>query len=194
MTTIYTGTTTTSAMVIDTDISGNLIVKTGGSGGATAITVDGDQIATFANPLIEPVPVFEARPSATQTLTSNTFTLLNFDTVVYDTHSWYDTTNKRYMPQIAGYYVFSSGHTISGTGITAQIQALYKNGALERYLQFNRFTSTGGSVTASGSIMVYMNGTTDYVQSYSYPLATTVTMNSTVVSQQWFQGYLLRRT
>lgn len=55
MTTIYTGNTTTTGFVVTADNSGDLVLKTGGSGGTTAATFDGTtQQATFNAPVSQP--------------------------------------------------------------------------------------------------------------------------------------------
>lgn len=55
MTTIHTGNTTTTGFTVDSDNSGDLILKTGGSGGTTAATFSGaTQQATFAAPVSQP--------------------------------------------------------------------------------------------------------------------------------------------
>jgi hypothetical protein len=55
MTTIHTGNTTTTGFVVNADNTGNLVIKTGGSGGTTAATFDGtSQQATFAAPVSQP--------------------------------------------------------------------------------------------------------------------------------------------
>jgi hypothetical protein len=55
MTTIHTGNTTTTGFSVTSDATGNLVIKTGGSGGTTAATFDGaSQQATFAAPLSQP--------------------------------------------------------------------------------------------------------------------------------------------
>lgn len=55
MTTIHTGNTTTTGFSVTSDATGNLVIKTGGSGGTTAATFDGtSQQATFAAPVSQP--------------------------------------------------------------------------------------------------------------------------------------------
>lgn len=55
MTTIHTGNTTTTGFVVTSDNSGDLVLKTGGSGGTTAATFDGTtQQATFNAPVSQP--------------------------------------------------------------------------------------------------------------------------------------------
>ena len=55
MTTIHTGNTTTTGFSVTSDVTGDLVIKTGGSGGITAATFDGiSQQATFTAPLSQP--------------------------------------------------------------------------------------------------------------------------------------------
>ena len=56
--------------------------------------------------LIKPTntPAFLATMSATQTPSSATGVLINFDQTTYDTSSAFDTTNKKYVIPSAGYY------------------------------------------------------------------------------------------
>lgn len=51
MSTISTGTTVTTAFVVEGDTTGSFVVKTGAGAGTTALTIDASQNATFANPV-----------------------------------------------------------------------------------------------------------------------------------------------
>lgn len=194
MTIIHTGNTTTTGFSVTSDTNGELVIKTGGAGGTTAITIDNAQVATFANPLINDLPLFETFLTTTQNITSNQFTLLNFDNVNFDSHSWFDTANYRYTPQMAGYYIFTAAYTMTpSTSASVKLVALYKNGVLAKYLEFTRYAAVAGTTTASGSSILYMNGTTDYVDVYAYTLGTGTLAVSSAASQTYFQGYLLKR-
>ncbi len=55
MTTIHTGNTVTTGFSVSSDTSGDLVLKTGGSGGTTAATISGsNQQATFVNAISQP--------------------------------------------------------------------------------------------------------------------------------------------
>jgi hypothetical protein len=55
MTTIHTGNTLTTGFTVSSDTSGDLVLKTGGSGGTTAATISGsNQQATFVNAISQP--------------------------------------------------------------------------------------------------------------------------------------------
>lgn len=55
MTTIHTGNTVTTGFSVSSDSTGDLVIRTGGAGGTTAVTVSGsDQQALFATPVSQP--------------------------------------------------------------------------------------------------------------------------------------------
>lgn len=162
--------------------------------GNTAITISNAGISTFANPFINDVPMFETFLTSGQNITTNTFNKLNFNNVNFDSHSWYDAANFRYTPQIAGYYLFTAAFTmVPSTSASVKLISLYKNGSLAKYLEFTRYSAVAGTVTASGSSIIYMNGTTDYVETYAYPLGTGTLAISSAASQTYFQGHLIKR-
>lgn len=109
-------------------------------------------------------PRFRAFLPANTTLTSGAMSLAALSSENFDPSNTFDAaTNYRFQPAVAGYYwlpwsVFmfnSSGTLTSTTG------ALHKNGA-----EISRNTSSGVGVTirgVQGGDLVYLNGTTDYV-------------------------------
>ena len=140
------------------------------------------------------VPAFRAYLSTTQSISNSTETKVNINTKTgagfFDTNDWFDTTNKRYVPQIAGYYQVNGVVRCGGSSQTVQYAAFYKNGT--RYL-------TGGVQKATSLVhvvvsdVIYLNGTTDYVELYGYITATSPTFNfvdSTATCI--FSGFLVR--
>jgi len=194
MTTIHTGNTTTTGFVVDADNTGNLIIKTGGAGGTTALTIDDSQTATFANQPVVPVPVFMAyRDTSTQSVTSGTNTKVQLNALEYDTNSWFDaTTNYRYTPQIAGYYQFNALIYFSGTGLTNGTARIYKNGNVTIDGHFLSTTSAT-FIYAMSSGVIYLNGTTDYVELFGYVSGTNPLIRNDV-NKTWLQGFLVRAT
>lgn len=140
------------------DSTGNL-VSTGDVGVVTAAMLAPGTSGTG--------PLFQA------SLTSNQSTgggasafVLRFNNVIYDTNSGFDTSAYSFTPNQAGYYQVNlvTCCLVSFTQSTF-ISYIYKNGSPFR---------TGPSVTAttsasngSFSCIVYMNGTTDYIQAYA---------------------------
>lgn len=111
-----------------------------------------------------------------------------------NTSTFDSTTNYRWTPQVAGWY--HVGGIVHGTaGSNGELLALflYKNGARIRDLGGGPFASASLVQLASGSGLVQMNGTTDYLEWYIYNTAGGATANgssgSTRYSHAW--GYLV---
>jgi len=89
-------------------------------------------------------------------------TIIKYDTAVSDSTSWYNNSNGRFTPTVAGWYMVCGSARVYGGSSTAEgYLGLFKNGA--------RIVSNGGLGFVQGSIsfLVYFNGSTDYVQFYS---------------------------
>ena len=108
--------------------------------------------------------------SAAQTMTHcPSHTKINFDSTVYNFHGTMDTTNKRWIPLVAGYYeafIFIVGHNVSNTiRCTGQI---YKNGnggtSVGYYSVNGNFQGEQMNYETYGAIE--MNGTTDYFEGW----------------------------
>jgi hypothetical protein len=100
--------------------------------------------------------------STDQTVTSGADTLINF--VDYDdAQSWWNPTTKRFTPTIAGYYdVTLSAWWVAGVISNNQTNLqMRKNGNSYALSQEIINTSTGQSLNLNR--MIYLNGTTDYL-------------------------------
>ena len=117
------------------------------------------------------------------------------DTKDFDLSGWFDTTNNRFTPQQAGYYQINFGLVEAGgalpDGDYVQMY-LYKNGAhLPNYVGYTS-AQTGSSthdVSLSDSCLVYLNGTTDYVELRALAL-TSAGAQETNPFLGWMNGYL----
>ena len=138
-------------------------------------------------------PAFSAYMSSTQSVSANTWTKLVFDTEHFDTDSDYDTSTYRFTPSKAGYYQVSiNAVSAQGSG-SYNFIAMYKNGA-----KFGGQSGVWILNTAlddshhSHSVLVSMNGTTDYVEawgvtdisSYNFSASSSATNFSAV----WIRG------
>jgi len=136
--------------------------------GSTILTVDGSGNITPSNSMYPKVPAFAVGLSADQSISSSTYTKCNLDTEVFDTNSNFDsTTNYRFTPTIAGYYQINATMRFEGSGMVNNTVAIFKNGSQERILGTNR-TTVSSPVTISGGHVIYLNGTTDYIELYGY--------------------------
>ena len=96
-------------------------------------------------------PAFSAYVAADQTITSSTYTKVNFDTEEFDIGSCYDTTNKRWTPNKAGYYnVGGFINNFASTGLTLSILAIYKNGTALKQIADTRGSVTGANRWRNG--------------------------------------------
>lgn len=136
------------------------------------------------------VPSFSAYLSATQSVTSGVFTKVQCSIEEFDTKNTYDAvTNYRFQPALAGIYVvaFSVGCGTSGNA-TRAIGAVFKNGT--EYKRGNDGNFTGNaSLQSTGSCLVYLNGTTDYIELFGFVVGTTtiISANSAIT---YFQATL----
>ena len=91
-----------------------------------------------------------------------TATKLTATTERFDTNSNYDTS--RFTPTVAGYYQINATAS-SGTSATGYVGvSIYKNGSA--YVNGSLVPNSSVGPTVSISVLVNMNGTTDYVEIY----------------------------
>ena len=138
-------------------------------------------------------PAFSALSTASQSgLTNGTYTKVAFNSEEFDTGNCYDsTTNYRFQPTVAGYYQINCSIYVVGTNITTMQCNVYKNGTLFRSGASYQMNATGA--VAETSVLVFLNGSTDYVEAFAYAVvsagAYTITTNNNL---SWFQGFLAR--
>jgi hypothetical protein len=171
-----------ASLVIAGDSSGSITVSAPSAAGSTVITLPAQTgTATVSG------PAFSAYLSANQTVTSGTTTLLTLNTELFDTASCFNNTGSTvggipayaFLPNVAGYYQvnFAVGAT-AGTTLTYAGSYIFKNGSgISRNLGA-AYSGTNGDTM--GSRLVYMNGTTDYLQFYGQAAGTgTITIVGT---------------
>lgn len=111
-------------------------------------------------------PAFSAYASAAQTLSNSTLTKVQFNQEEFDTGNCFDkTTNFRFTPNVAGYYLFDWAVNLKNNAAGTLYSSLYKNGStFKRGVTFG--TAAASGYGTSGTALVYMNGSTDYVEVY----------------------------
>lgn len=131
-------------------------------------------------------PAFSAYQNSAQTFTTSAFNKLQIDTEEFDTANCFNTGNYRFTPNVAGYYQVNANYNLSASSITLAV--IYKNGSAFKY-----GVNSTGSVTYGGSVscLVYMNGTTDYIEFYGYTSGTGYTVTTGILNT-WFQAVLVR--
>jgi hypothetical protein len=113
-------------------------------------------------------PAFSATQSTATSCANGTLTKILFQTEEFDTNSNYDTSTSRFTPTVAGYYQVNCGVYFAGLTSQYGFSAFYKNGSLFKY--GNTFGATAGGCTVNNSCLIYMNGSTDYLEVYATQL------------------------
>lgn len=124
-------------------------------------------------------PAFRTTLSGTQSgITSGVWTKVTFDTETWDTNNCFTTS--KFTPTVAGYYsVFIGVDAGLTTSPSRVIPGIYKNGSL-----YSNGMNVNATPTYSASYgdMVYLNGTTDYIEAYVYILGTSPAVASSSAS------------
>ena len=133
-------------------------------------------------------PAFSAYLSATQSYSSSTFTKATFDIEEFDTNS--NFASSRFTPTVAGYYqINASTFQYPSAGVsTVFICQIYKNGTGVKGVR-NDVSSAQNSVAVAG--LIYMNGSTDYLEIYVYTNGTSPSLAPTATNT-CFSGFLAR--
>jgi hypothetical protein len=167
------GTTTPSS------VKTNALTVTGATSGTLAIAataVAGTNTATFPAAtgtvmVSGNMPAFSAYPTVAQTIAYNTNTKVVFNAEDFDTNNNFDsTTNYRFTPTVAGYYQINANVYWTGTATRNYFFAsyLYKNGVANKRVAQSIVLGSGGDFSSNLSNVVYMNGSTDYLEIYCY--------------------------
>lgn len=153
-----------------------------------------ETIAFTSTAVTATVPAFSYYANTSQSITSGVSTKVAINTLVFDTTSNFSTTNNRYQPTVAGYYQINGTVrcTVSGSSGTLFSAYIWKNGAV--YAEGAQIQGSGllnSHVTVSE--VVYLNGSTDYVELYGLVSGTTPGFNyfSNDTTSR-FSGCLLR--
>ena len=181
---LLTANTTASDFTVNVPAVNGNMVTTSDTGSITQAMLGAGVYAGYG-------PAFSVyRSSSNQSVTTSTWTKIQFQTKEFDTANCFDaTTNYRFTPNVAGYYQFMLSavclvsSTVSGVG-------LYKNGTPFKYVNV-MYASTAAYNVTNGSCICYLNGSTDYTEGWFYSNGTSpaVYPDST---QSYFQGYLVR--
>lgn len=134
-------------------------------------------------------PVFNATMSANQTISSATSTKVAFNVAPSfgSASNGWDTANNRFQPTVAGYYLITGCVYATGTGWADQsLIWITKNGSNE--LRCQDAGAKSYNLIING--MVYLNGTTDYLEIYAYS-SSGKTIDSGA-SLTWVRGCLVR--
>lgn len=136
-------------------------------------------------------PAFSAYPNASVSVANTTFTKLLFQVEEFDTNSSFSSS--RFTPTVAGYYQINGMVSIQGSNPASGIMllSLYKNGA--RFLDGNQVPFASNSPKILLSTLVYLNGSSDYVELYGFQSSGgTVNFLASGLTEGYFQASMVR--
>jgi hypothetical protein len=176
-----------SSVIISGDTSGAVTLTVPAVAGTNTVTIP----STTGTVMVSGnMPAFFAYPSTPTTLTAAADVKITLDTELFDTNN--NFSSSRFTPTVAGYYQVNGIMTVNYWTGTILICYIMKNGSYYAIGNSGYPQSTGG-VHVTVSAVVYMNGTTDYLELYGFNYAAT---SSNVVStgQAYtnFSGALVR--
>jgi hypothetical protein len=182
-----------SAVVIAGDTSGTITLNAPAVSGTTTLTLPttSGTILTTANTFgAGTAPAFSANRSGTQSVATGTFTKVQYNSEEFDTNSNYDpTTNFRFTPTVAGYYQVNAAVSW-GFNNAFSITVIYKNGAQNKWGALTESSLAGTLSTVSA--LIYLNGTTDYIEAYTYHGGTGSQNIATPLPETYFQASMTR--
>lgn len=109
-------------------------------------------------------PAFSAYKSgSSQSVSTGTFTKITFESEEFDTND--NFASSRFTPTVAGYYQINwLVNLASGSGSYEVVSSLYKNGTAYK----TGLDTNSSQYGLGGSVLCYLNGSTDYVEIYLY--------------------------
>jgi len=145
-----------SSIVVSGDTSGAVTLAVPAVAGTNTVT-----IAAQTGTLNAAGPAFSAYQSTSQTGTSGVATKVTLDVEAFDTNN--NFASSRFTPTVAGYYQINGKARLNGTGLTDSTVSIFKNGS---QLIIGTYTATGLAFSVVSTV-VYLNGSTDYVELYA---------------------------
>lgn len=191
MSIVLQGSTSGSITLQEPAVAGSTIINLPATSGTalvapTALTVPNTTGTVMVS---GNMPSFSAYRSGTQSVSSGSFTKVQFNAEEWDTASCYDSsTNYRFTPNVAGYYQVNGSVSWGFTGNLA-VCSIYKNGSSAKWGTLQPATGSGCSGIVSA--LIYLNGTTDYIELYVYQNNGTNNISSSQ-SETYFQAFLAR--
>lgn len=172
-----------------------MTVTINGSTGVAATVIPNDGSVTQAK-LAAGVagngPAFSAYANANQNVTNATWTKAALQVEEFDTANCFDsTTNYRFTPNVAGYYQINGAIHFQANISGQTLVGLYKNGALFK-VGSQMGAMTNNDPQGVISVLVYLNGSTDYIELWGYKDSATSQGFVGAVTATYLQAFLAR--
>ena len=182
------------------DLSAGIAVASGNDGtviiqsGLAGAKVAAISISAAGNisVLASAAPCFSAYQSTAQTIPNGAVTKIIFQTKLFDTANAFDaTTNYRFQPTVAGYYQISGAFAGTTTAANLAVCYIYKNGA-NSLVGSNAYISAAGNISATANGIIFLNGSTDYVEIFGFQSGTVSMTSIAAANGTYFQAAMIR--
>jgi hypothetical protein len=158
------------------------------TGGITGIADGAVTQAKLAGGVATTGPAFRAYANSLTAAAAGVETKITLGAEDFDTANCF--ASSRFTPNVAGYYWISAA--LRCESVTATQVVLWKNGTKHSY----GTNANSGTFHSHVSDLVYLNGTTDYVELYVYNGSTgtqnMATQYSPISAYTWMSGFLAR--
>jgi hypothetical protein len=166
-------------------LSGDGTISGLSAGGLPNATV---QQADLATNVAGNGPAFSAYLGTNQSISAGTWTKVQINTKEFDTSTAYDnTTNYRFQPTVAGYYQVNGQLLLNNSSANYGGVGFNKTGSQHKYVYISNAYGTSAALSA----LIYLNGTTDYLEMYGFVSAAANTIFAGILWTS-FQASLVR--
>ena len=175
---------TSNGLVLTPDTSGNIEIQSAGT-----------TVGEFNSSGYKPTTAhtFSVKKTSNQGISSGVYTKCTWSSENWDIGSDFDLANSKFQPTVAGYYHLTVNVRWDGsTTYTRGIVELYKNGSAYKRVGGHAEGTANQNYNANSSALVYLNGSTDYVEVYVLVNASTAVIGNTSADELVFwDGYLV---
>lgn len=147
------------------------------------------------NTAFQLAPTVRAYRNSSASLAHNTATKWAFSTIDagYDPSGCYNTSTYRFTPTVKGFYAVTIKGVIATGGANLVFTAqLYKNGSSQSTAQDGGTGGTNAELCVVHHDLIYMNGSTDYLEGYFYQYDFTSGASRTVQANAFFAVNFVR--
>lgn len=179
------------SVTLDVPVTGSTFTATFPANTGTVVTTGSSAAVTqgmLASGVAGNGPAFSAFLGTNQSIPNNVFTKLNIDTETFDTNNSFNTSLFRFTPNVAGYYFFTGASNIAGSDYASLY--IFRNSARVKDGIVGAAANAPYGVSVSG--LVFLNGTTDFVELFAYQAQGTTRTASGGASLTYFDGFMVR--